>query len=86
MLIALVTFAVAATLIILLPGPDTLVTVRSILRAGARPAWLARAHRGVRLPDLAGGAVAALDAATRAGGGRSGSRAGCWAPASLPVW
>jgi threonine/homoserine/homoserine lactone efflux protein len=34
MLVAIATFSVAAVLIILLPGPDTLVTVRSIVRGG----------------------------------------------------
>ncbi|HEX3336098.1 MAG TPA: LysE family translocator [Jatrophihabitans sp.] len=36
MLVAIATFSVAAVLIILLPGPDTLVTVRSIVRGGRR--------------------------------------------------
>src|SRR3954447_14835701 len=36
MLLALATFTLAATLIVLLPGPDTLVTVRSIVRGGRR--------------------------------------------------
>ena len=36
MLVALLTFTVAALLIVLLPGPDTLVVVRSILRGGRR--------------------------------------------------
>lgn len=34
MLVAVATFSIAAVLIILLPGPDTLVVVRSILRGG----------------------------------------------------
>jgi threonine/homoserine/homoserine lactone efflux protein len=34
MLVAIATFSVAAVLIILLPGPDTLVTIRSIVRGG----------------------------------------------------
>jgi threonine/homoserine/homoserine lactone efflux protein len=34
MLFALAAFTVAATLIVLLPGPDTLVTIRSIVRGG----------------------------------------------------
>jgi threonine/homoserine/homoserine lactone efflux protein len=34
MLVAVATFSVAAALIVLLPGPDTLVVVRSILRGG----------------------------------------------------
>jgi threonine/homoserine/homoserine lactone efflux protein len=42
MLLALATFTVAATLIVLLPGPDTLVTIRSIVRGG-RSAGLATA-------------------------------------------
>lgn len=36
MLIALATFTLAAVLVVLLPGPDTLVVVRSILRGGRR--------------------------------------------------
>jgi threonine/homoserine/homoserine lactone efflux protein len=39
MLIAVATFTVAAVLIVLLPGPDTLVVVRNIIRGGR--------HRGV---------------------------------------
>jgi threonine/homoserine/homoserine lactone efflux protein len=35
-LVALATFTVAAVLIVLLPGPDTLVVVRNILRGGRR--------------------------------------------------
>jgi threonine/homoserine/homoserine lactone efflux protein len=35
-LLAILTFVGAATLIVLLPGPDTLVVVRSILRGGRR--------------------------------------------------
>lgn len=34
MLVSLATFTLAATLIVLLPGPDTLVVVRSIVRGG----------------------------------------------------
>ena len=34
MLVAVATFSLAAALIVLLPGPDTLVVVRSILRGG----------------------------------------------------
>jgi threonine/homoserine/homoserine lactone efflux protein len=34
MLLAVGTFTVAAILIVLLPGPDTLVTVRNIVRGG----------------------------------------------------
>ncbi|MFN2562138.1 MAG: LysE family translocator [Jatrophihabitans sp.] len=34
MLLALAAFTVAAVLIVLLPGPDTLVTIRSIVRGG----------------------------------------------------
>jgi threonine/homoserine/homoserine lactone efflux protein len=34
MLVALAAFTVAAVLIVLLPGPDTLVTIRSIVRGG----------------------------------------------------
>ncbi len=34
MLLSLVSFTIAATLIVLLPGPDTLVVVRSLVRGG----------------------------------------------------
>jgi RhtB (resistance to homoserine/threonine) family protein len=40
MLTALVTFTLAATLIVLLPGPDTLVVVRNLIRGGRRTATL----------------------------------------------
>jgi RhtB (resistance to homoserine/threonine) family protein len=40
MLTALVTFTLAATLIVLLPGPDTLVVVRNLIRGGRRAATL----------------------------------------------
>jgi threonine/homoserine/homoserine lactone efflux protein len=40
MLTALVTFTLAATLIVLLPGPDTLVVVRNLIRGGRRTAAL----------------------------------------------
>jgi threonine/homoserine/homoserine lactone efflux protein len=36
MLVALASYTVAAALIVLLPGPDTLVVVRSIMRGGRR--------------------------------------------------
>jgi threonine/homoserine/homoserine lactone efflux protein len=37
---ALVTFSLAAVLIVLLPGPDTLVVVRNLIRSGRRTASL----------------------------------------------
>lgn len=40
MLTAVVTFACAAALIVLLPGPDTLVVVRNLIRGGRRSAAL----------------------------------------------
>jgi RhtB (resistance to homoserine/threonine) family protein len=40
MFTALVTFTLAATLIVLLPGPDTLVVVRNLIRGGRRTATL----------------------------------------------
>jgi threonine/homoserine/homoserine lactone efflux protein len=40
MLTALVTFSLAAALIVLLPGPDTLVVVRNLIRDGRRGATL----------------------------------------------
>jgi threonine/homoserine/homoserine lactone efflux protein len=39
-LTAVLTFTVAATLIVLLPGPDTLVVVRNLIRGGRRTAAL----------------------------------------------
>jgi threonine/homoserine/homoserine lactone efflux protein len=44
-LVSLVTFSLAATLIVLLPGPDTLAVVRNLVRGGRRLA--ARAVLGV---------------------------------------
>ena len=42
MLTAVTTFSLAAALIVLLPGPDTLVTVRALVRGGRRQAvWTA---------------------------------------------
>jgi threonine/homoserine/homoserine lactone efflux protein len=42
MLVAILTFSVAAALIVILPGPDTLVVVRSMIRDGRRRAiWTA---------------------------------------------
>jgi len=38
MLVSLATFLVAATLVILLPGPDTLVVIRNLVRGGRRVA------------------------------------------------
>jgi len=38
MLVSLATFTLTATLIVLLPGPDTLVVVRNLLRGGRRVA------------------------------------------------
>jgi threonine/homoserine/homoserine lactone efflux protein len=40
MVTSLITYTLAATLIVLLPGPDTLVVVRSLLRRGRRQASL----------------------------------------------
>ena len=40
MLVALAGYTVAAVLVVLLPGPDTLVVVRSILRGGRRQGML----------------------------------------------
>ena len=46
MLVAVASFAVAAVLIILLPGPDTLVVVRSILRGGRARGVAVACRRG----------------------------------------
>ena len=40
MVTALITFTLAATLIVLLPGPDTLVVLRNLIRGGRRTATL----------------------------------------------
>ena len=40
MLFSVLAFVGAATLIVLLPGPDTLVVVRSILKGGRRQGTL----------------------------------------------
>ena len=43
MLAAILTFILAATLIVLLPGPDTLVVIRSLLKSGKKVAGLTAA-------------------------------------------
>ena len=66
MLVSLATYLVAATLIILLPGPDTLVVVRNLVRGGRRVA--ARTVLGVLsgLTVWAVTAVVGLSAVLRA--------------------
>ncbi len=58
MLVALATFSTAAALIVLLPGPDTLVVMRSLLRGGRRQA--ARTVLGVLTGLIVWVCVAAL--------------------------
>jgi threonine/homoserine/homoserine lactone efflux protein len=66
MLIAVIGFTAAAALIILLPGPDTLVVLRSLLRQGPRQARRTVAGVLTGLSIWAGGAVLGLSALLRA--------------------
>src|SRR5581483_9734747 len=66
MLVAITTFALAAALIVLLPGPDTLVVIRSIVRGG-RPRGIATAAGNlVGLSVWVAAAVLGLSALLRA--------------------
>ena len=58
MLLSLLTFTLAATLIVLVPGPDTLVVLRNLVRAGRSAA--VRAALGVLAGVLCWVAAAAL--------------------------
>ncbi len=64
--LALATFTVAAVLIILLPGPDTLVVVRSILRGGRRQGGLTAIGNLCGLAVWAAAAALGLAALLRA--------------------
>jgi threonine/homoserine/homoserine lactone efflux protein len=64
--IAVATFALAAVLIILLPGPDTLVVVRSILRGGRRRGMLTALGNLCGLTVWAAAAALGLAAVLRA--------------------
>ncbi|MDT4944159.1 MAG: hypothetical protein QOH14_892 [Pseudonocardiales bacterium] len=66
MLVAVATFAVAAALIVLLPGPDTLVVVRSILRGGRSRGITTAAGNLVGLTVWVGAAALGLSALLRA--------------------
>ena len=55
MLTASVTFALAAILIVLLPGPDTLVVLRNLVRGGRRGCGAHRRRRALRPRGLGGG-------------------------------
>ncbi|MEO9139055.1 MAG: LysE family translocator [Jatrophihabitans sp.] len=66
MLVALLTFTVAATLIVLLPGPDTLVVLRSIARGGRPVAARTAAGILVGLTVWVGVAALGLAAVLRA--------------------
>ncbi len=63
---ALVTFALAAALIVLLPGPDTLVVVRNLVREGRRTAVLTVAGVLSGLAVWVGAAAFGLSALLRA--------------------
>jgi threonine/homoserine/homoserine lactone efflux protein len=65
-LLAIATFSVAAALIVLLPGPDTLVVVRSLVRGGVRAGISTAAGNLVGLAVWVSGAVLGLSALLRA--------------------
>lgn len=66
MLTAVLTFTFAATLIVLLPGPDTLVVLRNLLRHGRRRALLTVAGVLTGLAVWVGAAALGLSAVLRA--------------------
>lgn len=66
MLVAVVSFALAAALIVLLPGPDTLVVVRSIMRGGRSRGAAAALGNLVGLGVWVAAAVLGLSALLRA--------------------
>ena len=66
MLAALLTFTTASVLIVLLPGPDTLVVVRNLLRGGRRQATSAAAGVLVGLVVWVATAALGLSALLRA--------------------
>ena len=66
MLVAVATFVFAAVLIILLPGPDTLVVVRSILRGGRKRGVATAAGIMVGLSIWVSAAALGLSALLRA--------------------
>src|ERR687890_919436 len=66
MWLALATFIPAATLIVLVPGPDTLLVLRSIVRGGRRHGWATAAGVLTGLLVWAAVAAAGLAAVLRA--------------------
>ncbi|MFL6156429.1 MAG: LysE family translocator, partial [Marmoricola sp.] len=66
MLLTLLAFTGAAALIVLLPGPDTLVVVRSILRGGRRQGVLTSLGNLTGLTIWVAGAVLGIAALLRA--------------------
>jgi threonine/homoserine/homoserine lactone efflux protein len=66
MLVAIATFALAAALIVLLPGPDTLVVVRSIVRGGRSRGVATAAGNLVGLAVWVSAAALGLSALLRA--------------------
>lgn len=66
MWIALATFVPAATLIILVPGPDTLIVLRSIVRRGRAHGWATAAGTLTGLAVWAAAAALGLAAVLRA--------------------
>ena len=66
MLVAVATFTLAAVLIVLLPGPDTLVVVRNIVRGGRRAGILTALGNLCGLALWVSGAALGLSALLRA--------------------
>jgi threonine/homoserine/homoserine lactone efflux protein len=66
MLVAVTTFALAAALIVLLPGPDTLVVIRSIVRGGRTRGIATAAGNLVGLSVWVAAAALGLSALLRA--------------------
>jgi threonine/homoserine/homoserine lactone efflux protein len=66
MLVAVTTFSLAAALIVLLPGPDTLVVIRSIVRGGRARGITTAAGNLLGLSVWVAGAVLGLSALLRA--------------------
>lgn len=66
MLLAVLGFIGASALIVLLPGPDTLVVLRSLLRRGRQDAWRTALGVLTGLAIWATGAVVGLSALLRA--------------------
>jgi LysE type translocator len=66
------TFALASTLLILAPGPDSLLVLRDTLRHGRRAGWITATGTVSGLPAWAVAAAFGLSALFRPAAGRSG--------------